>query len=93
MKLVHRVTKDEKVAMMLQEPDITPQMLASIQTPTLVLAGQRDILSEKYTRDIANSIPGSELQILQGETHGSYIKHGERLLDAAGPFLRKVTGR
>lgn len=90
-KLGYRATKDPKLQMMLEEPQITPEMLRQITTPTLVLAGQRDILAEKYTRALAGSIPGSTLHILQGEGHGSYIKHPERMQAVLQPFLDSLS--
>ncbi|MBQ1311909.1 MAG: alpha/beta hydrolase [Blautia sp.] len=75
--------------MIVNEPDISTQELASIQIPVLVTAGERDIIKQEHTEMIAESIPNAELMILEGEDHGSYIagspKMGEILLD----FLRR----
>lgn len=90
VRLGHLATKDPKLRMMLKEPDITPEMLGQITTPTLVLAGQRDILAEKYTRAMAGHIPGSTLHILRGEGHSSYIQHPERMQAELLPFLASV---
>lgn len=86
-RLGYLATKDPKLRMMREEPHITPEMLGHIKTPTLILAGQRDILAEKYTRALAGGIPGSTLHILQGESHSSYIQHPERMRTALLPFL------
>lgn len=64
--------------MMLEEPDIKPQELAAIKCPALIIAGSRDLISEQHTRLIAGSIPGSELVIVEGANHGSYIKRNPR---------------
>lgn len=81
-------TRDPKLNMMLTEPDIGPAQLAAIKAPTLILAGQRDILSRKDTERIAQSIPGARLQVLKGEGHSSYItKNAGRLAGAIAPFL------
>ena len=37
------------------------------------------MITEKETRHIAETIPGAEMKILPGETHGSYIIHSEKL--------------
>lgn len=89
-KLGYRATKDPKLRMMLEEPQLTPEMLGQIRTPTLVLAGERDILAEKYTRALAENIPGSTLHILRGEGHSSYIKHPERMEPVLLPFLASL---
>lgn len=89
-KLGYFCTKDPKMKMMFSEPDISEDDLGRIKVPTLVIAGNRDILSEQYTREIAQNIPGSKCLILRGETHSSYIKHSGRLHAAIRPFLERI---
>ena len=76
-----------KLAMMLHEPQITPQMLHRITVPTLVLAGSRDLITRKETFTIANSIQNAELHILPGENHNSYIRDNHKLWHLIRPFL------
>ena len=56
---------------------------------TLVLAGSRDLIREGETRHIARCIPKSELKILKGETHGSYIEHNEKIGHLIRDFVCK----
>ena len=58
--------KAELLGLMVNDPDVKPEKLSRIQSPTLVLAGDKDMIKEKHTRLIANSIPGAELSILPG---------------------------
>lgn len=51
------------------EPDIDPSTLARIRVPTLVMAGDRDVIHPDHTRLIASSIPGSQLCIVPGAGH------------------------
>lgn len=85
-----RFTKDDKLRMMLEEPQITPEDLGRIAVPTLVLAGSRDILPTAQTREIAAAIPNATLQILQGQTHSSYIGNCNVLVQAMRPFLQTL---
>ena len=71
--------KDPKLALMIYEPCISDDVLAGIRADTLVLAGSSDVICERETRHIADVIPGAELQILEGEDHGSYIVHREKI--------------
>ncbi len=82
-------TKDPKMKMMYTEPNILREDLAKIKVPTLVLAGSRDMISEKDTKEIAESIADGDCMILKGETHSSYINYSERLYEAIRPFLEK----
>ena len=81
IKVMHTVTKDPKLLMMLKEPNITAEELATIKTPTVVIAGSKDIIKEEETRAIAEAVPGAKLRILEGEGHISYAVNGSRLAD------------
>lgn len=65
--------------LMLTEPHISREQLEAIETPTLVLAGSKDLVVEEDTRFIAECIPNATLRILPGESHTSYIVHKERI--------------
>ena len=79
---------DKKLSLMLNEPDIADEELKSIRAATLVLAGSGDLIPEKETRHIADTIPGAELQILKGENHGSYIVHSTKIAGLIRDFAR-----
>lgn len=49
------------------QPHIRPDSLAALSMPTLVVAGERDMIRDSHTRLIAKSIPGSQLAILPGD--------------------------
>lgn len=70
--------------MMLEEPDIDPSALSQIKIPVLVLAGEHDIIKLSHTKLIARSLPYSQLEIVPGEDHGSYILHSNKLY----PYIR-----
>lgn len=65
--------------LMLTEPHISREQLEAIETPTLVLAGSKDLVVEENTRFIAECIPNATLRILPGESHTSYIVHKEKI--------------
>lgn len=75
------VKKDPKWELMAREPDMDEAELRRIAAKTLVLAGSKDLIREKETRRIAAAIPDAQLQILEGEDHGSYIIHSETIAD------------
>ena len=80
-KVAYAVTKDPKMKLMLDEPDISTDELAQIKVPTVVMAGEKDLVLERETAKIAMSIPGAKLRIIPGEGHGSYIVHKSRIAD------------
>lgn len=53
--------------LMMTQPDIDPERLHEIDLPTLVVAGDDDVIQQEHTRMIADAIPGSRLEILQGD--------------------------
>ncbi len=79
--------RDPKTRLMLEEPHISDGTLRGISARTLVLAGSADLIREKETRHIAGTIPGAELRILEGEDHGSYVCHSEKI----GRIIREFT--
>ena len=70
---------DPLVTLMLTEPHIPDAILKEIRVPTLVLAGEKDLVLEQETRHIAHVIPGARMKILPEESHGSYIIHNRKI--------------
>ena len=93
MKLMNRLRPDPLLELMITQPHITPAQLKRIDVPTLVLAGEKDLISEEHTRAIAAAIPGARLLILPGETHGSYVVHSDKLYAAMQSFIEDPTPR
>ena len=55
--------------LLLTEPHLDPDSLKKIKAPTLVMAGEHDVVKEKHTQLIAAKIPNSELIIFKGADH------------------------
>jgi pimeloyl-ACP methyl ester carboxylesterase len=51
------------------EPNYTVQDLATIKAPTLIIAGERDVVRRQHTDALANAIPGAREVIIAGSTH------------------------
>lgn len=73
--------------MVVEQPDIKDQQLATITTPTLIMAGSKDITIPGHQEEIAAAIPNAALCIMTRETHTSYFKKPEIFIKNAGPFL------
>ena len=74
---------------MLTEPDIRPEELEKIKVPVLVTAGGGDLILREETGKIARYLPDSELVILEGEDHGSYIEGSEIIGEMLKDFFRR----
>jgi pimeloyl-ACP methyl ester carboxylesterase len=55
--------------MLLEEPNIDPKLLESIAAPTLVLAGDHDLIRDEHTLEIFHHVPNSQLAIFPNATH------------------------
>ena len=55
--------------MMLDEPHIELKALEAITAPTLVLAGDHDLIRDEHTVEIYHHIPNSQLAIFPNATH------------------------
>lgn len=88
MKMAYILKKDPKVKMMLEQPHINNYQLNKIKAKTLVLAGSKDMIKESHTINIAHHINNSELMILAGENHGSYIINSTKLAPIILKFIK-----
>lgn len=50
-------------------PNFTPDQLQTIQTPTLVMAGDHDLIRDQLTFDLYEALPHAQLCIFPGATH------------------------
>lgn len=56
----------EMLGLMVNEPNLTTNDIAKIQSKTLVVAGTKDMIKEEHTNMIAENIPNSKLILLEG---------------------------
>lgn len=56
----------EMLRLMVNDPNVKAEELSCIQNPTLVIAGEKDMIKDSHTRLIAKSIPGAMLSIIPG---------------------------
>ena len=87
IKLGYFFSRSKNLKMMLNEPNISVADLKKIEIPTLVLAGENDVIKREHTQLIASSIANSTLIIVPNETHSSYIIHSKKLYDLIHEFL------
>ena len=61
------VHRKELYALMVRQPHIASAKLKMLgHIPTLVMAGQKDVIRKNHTKRIAQSIPGAQLRFLSG---------------------------
>ena len=90
IRVMYLFTRDDKMRLMLEEPQISLETLRSIRARTLVLAGEKDLVSEIQTLTIGANIPFAETRILKGEGHGSYIVHRTKIAALIDEFVQKA---
>ena len=66
-KLFGNKEKAKLLGLMVNEPNFSPDELQALHIPTLVIAGDRDMIKTSHTKLIAASIPNSTLCILPGD--------------------------
>ena len=77
----------ELLGLMVNDPNIRPEELRTIHAKTLVIAGTKDMICERHTRRIAESIPDSQLVFLQGD-HFIANKNPDEFNRAVLDFMR-----
>ena len=61
--------KKRLLTLVLTEPHMSYAEIEAIRAPTLVLGGEKDVIKEAHSRNIAAHIPGAQVVILKGVTH------------------------
>jgi len=89
LKKDYLVSSDDKIRLMLEQEEITSDMLSNIDCPTLILAGQHDVIKEKHFNYIKDCIPNSSLKIIKKADHYNYIVNSDQAYVDIDMFLRK----
>lgn len=75
---------------MLTLPDFTPEYLSRITCPAYIVGGQFDIMWISDTVYIAENIKGSDMAVIKGADHSSYIsRDGKQAYVLATDWLNK----
>jgi pimeloyl-ACP methyl ester carboxylesterase len=74
--------------LMVGQPRIAEADLAQIEAPTLVMAGQRDLISRRHTDRLATLVRGARRVIVQGYGHMLPTEAPDRL----GPIMARFLG-
>ncbi|MBO3095897.1 alpha/beta fold hydrolase [Cellulomonas dongxiuzhuiae] len=77
----------ERFALMVHDPCLDPADLARVDIPTLVVAGERDVVRPEHTRLIGASIPGARTAVLAGVGHMIPVQAPDRLSALVTAFL------
>jgi pimeloyl-ACP methyl ester carboxylesterase len=77
-----------KFAEMIQrEPTISIGELAGIQAPTLVIAGDDDMVTLEHTIDLYRALPNAQLAIIPGASHAVMMEKPDLLNELVLDFL------
>ena len=57
----------EMLGLMVNDPNVAPEELSALAAPTLVIAGENDMIREDHTRLIAERIPNARLAFVPGD--------------------------
>lgn len=80
----------EMVALMVHEPSISPDDLAELDIPTLVLVGSRDAIKPEHSQLIADSIKGARLVTVEGG-HNIVKSNPLEYIKALEEFYREIS--
>jgi len=66
--------------------------LGEIQSPTLIVHAQHDIIPEEFSRSLAEGIPHARFVLLEGLGHFAYLEDPSRAMPPVIEFLRQHAG-
>jgi pimeloyl-ACP methyl ester carboxylesterase len=80
--------RDRKGALlMITQPQIDPKSLNNVKAPTLVLAGDHDLILDTHTIEIFNNLPNGQLGIIPDAVHTAPYDDSVRFNAAVDRFL------
>lgn len=82
-------SKNPLVEMMLKEPHISYEDLATLPPSTIFLFGERDLISKKRILAMKKACPQGNFYLVKKENHGSYIVHQQKIADILLFLLKK----
>lgn len=75
--------------LLLKQPNINPTELAKITVPTLILAGDHDLIRTEHTVEIFNALPKGELGIFPNSTHAAPYNNADLFNATVERFLKE----
>jgi pimeloyl-ACP methyl ester carboxylesterase len=69
-------------------PNLQSDDLRAIETPTLVIIGENDVVTLEHARQMVGLLPHGSLSIIQGGGHSTLITHADQVNKLIGHFLR-----
>lgn len=82
------VSRQKQLAgLMVLNPQISMEELKGLHLPTLIIAGEYDIIRKTHTLSIAKAIPGASLQIVRHAGHLGLFLHSGEYNAIIGEFL------
>ena len=78
VRIANLFKPDKLNDMMLELPDFTPEFLAKVTCPAYIVSGQFDIMWLSDTVYIHENIKGSDMAVIKGADHSSYMSHDGR---------------
>lgn len=83
----HRIA--QVMRLLLEQPNIKPEELKTIQSPVLVMAGDQDVIREEHTVLIFQNLPKAHLCFFPGSTHFVAVQQPELFNRTVEKFLNK----
>lgn len=82
-----RGIKKELLSLMINEPQLRFDDLKKIQSPTLVIAGEKDMIKTSHTKMIAATLPNAQLAIISNADHFCAFKQALKFNEIVLDFL------
>lgn len=79
--------------LMVFHPNLTIEDLSQISIPTLVVTGEKDMVSQRHNDEISNAIAGSKRLIIPGENHFWPVKKPDELNRCIEEFFRDSSSK
>ncbi|RZJ26565.1 MAG: alpha/beta hydrolase [Flavobacterium sp.] len=72
-----------------ENPHIAPRELRNVQAPTLVIAGDHDMIATSHTVEIFENLPSAQLWIIPDCGHATLVSHADTFNEKVLEFFRE----
>ncbi len=83
----HSILETEIKELWRTAPQLASSDLGAIIAPTLVIAGENDIIALSHSRELAQTLANGRLEIVPGASHAAPITHARQINQLIASFL------
>jgi pimeloyl-ACP methyl ester carboxylesterase len=87
MRAASLFTRDDKLRLMLTQPNIKVAELQGVTLPVVVFHAERDMVKIEQSKAVAENVKNGQFVFVKGGQHHTYVFDNDKLFDAIKPYI------